>query len=261
MWPHEHSQPGSSVPVGDKLARAAAAWFQPREAGPGVWAHLRPSRVPEGLRSGRGPQLGFTSRPTVLFSFTEGVERPFLNAVMGAAHRHLHRESAWLVASTSEWRHADDLRRWLPAPGCVARTPIDFITAVNRFFDRMRPSAVCIVGRSVRPAFVEECERRGIPVAMMATGALDLGLGAEPAFRDLFRPTFGRLSVLTAPDTPSLESFRAAGVPAGRCVHLGSPDSAHWPNAVDKLVHWLIDEGRPHENGERGSGFSQGRAH
>jgi len=109
----------------------------------------------------------------------------------------------------------------------VVRYPLDFSWVVDRFLDRVKPDAVCCVELEVWPNFVEACERRGIPIAVVNGRLSARSFKGYMKFRRLIGPSFEKLSFAAVQTEAYAERFRAMGVGDVRVL-----DTMKWDNAV-----------------------------
>jgi 3-deoxy-D-manno-octulosonic-acid transferase len=74
--------------------------------------------------------------------------------------------------------------------------PFDFLPAVRRALDSVRPKAIIIMETEIWPNFTREAERRGIPV-LLANGRIsDRSFGRYRRFSWFFRATLRRFAAL-----------------------------------------------------------------
>jgi len=133
----------------------------------------------------------------------------------------------------------------------VVRYPLDFTRAVGRFLDAVKPDAVALVELEVWPTFVEQCDRRQIPVAVVNGRLSARSFSRYKWIRPLVRSAFGRLRRAAVQDEDYAERFIAMGTPADRVKVTGT---MKWDTAViadevdgaDELAALLgIDRSRP----------------
>lgn len=100
--------------------------------------------------------------------------------------------------------------------------PFDFLPAVRRTLDSLRPQAVIIMETEIWPNFTREAARRGIPV-LLANGRIsDRSFPRYLRFAWFFRQAlqhFARLCMQTDSDR---ERIAAIGAPADRCMTAGN---------------------------------------
>ena len=90
--------------------------------------------------------------------------------------------------------------------------PWDLPSAVRPVMEALRPSLVVFTKTEVWPVLVEEAERRGVPVAMIA-GALPRSSSRRRwPTRVLLRPTWARLSAVGAISKSDAEGLQEVGV-------------------------------------------------
>lgn len=133
----------------------------------------------------------------------------------------------------------------------VVRYPLDASRAVRRFLDTVDPDAVALAELELWPQFVAECERRGIPVAVINGRLSARSFRGYRMGRFFIGRTFRRLAFVAVQDDAYAERFRAMGVPADR-VHVAGTmkwDSAqvldHVEGAECLAADLGIDRSRP----------------
>ena len=111
----------------------------------------------------------------------------------------------------------------------VIRYPLDFSWVVRRVLDRVRPTMVVLMELEVWFNLVRECDRRGVPVAVI-NGRLTER--SQRRFRWIRGPAarmFGRLAWVGAQDESIAGRFRNVGVPADR---VSITSSLKWDTAL-----------------------------
>jgi len=133
----------------------------------------------------------------------------------------------------------------------VVRYPLDASWAVRRFLDAVSPDCAALVELEVWPNFIAECQRRGIPVAVINGRLSARSFRNYRRGRWLMGRFFRKLAFVAAQDEACAERFRAMGVSPDRCIAAGNMkwDSAGTPPApeqVEALAKQLgIDRSRP----------------
>jgi len=156
-----------------------------------------------------------------------------------------------IVISTTTNTGTERARALFEPKHTVVRYPLDFTRAVGRFLDAVKPDAVALVELEVWPTFVEQCERRRIPVAVVNGRLSARSFSRYKWVRPLVRSAFGRLRRAAVQDDDYAERFIAMGTPAERVEVTGT---MKWDTAViadevdgaDELAALLgIDRSRP----------------
>ncbi|MEO1236460.1 MAG: glycosyltransferase N-terminal domain-containing protein [Planctomycetota bacterium] len=133
----------------------------------------------------------------------------------------------------------------------VVRFPFDFSGGVKKFLDAVRPDAVALVELEVWPNFVEACNRRGVPVAVVNGRLTERSYRGYRRLGPLIRGAFRGLTVAGVQTEDYAERFVGVGVPAERVKVL---DTMKWDTAVVEdtvdgagaLAEAMgIDRGRP----------------
>lgn len=93
----------------------------------------------------------------------------------------------------------------------VVRFALDLSASVRRFLDAVRPDAVALVELEVWPNFLRECERRGIPVAVVNGRLSARSFKGYRRFRRFLAPSFARLEFAAVQDRAYAERFGEMG--------------------------------------------------
>lgn len=108
----------------------------------------------------------------------------------------------------------------------VVRYPLDFSWVVARFLDRIKPNAVCCVELEVWPNFVEACEKRDIPIAVINGRLSARSFKGYVKFKRLIGPSFRKLAFAAVQTDDYAKRFKAMGV-----NHVHVLDTMKWDNA------------------------------
>jgi 3-deoxy-D-manno-octulosonic-acid transferase len=133
----------------------------------------------------------------------------------------------------------------------LARYPLDFSFAVNRFLRAVQPDVIVLIELEVWPNFVRAAARRGIPVCVVNGRLTRRSAAGYRRLAALVRPVFRRLTFAAVQNEPYARRFRSAGVPAERVHVTGTMkwDTAEIADAVegaDALAEAMgIDRSRP----------------
>jgi 3-deoxy-D-manno-octulosonic-acid transferase len=122
--------------------------------------------------------------------------------------------------------------------------PIDTPGATARFLDRLQPRAVVLIERELWPELLLQCRLRNIPVALVNARLSGKSFAIYQRLSTVMSPVWAQLAVVAAADTPSLDRYRALGVPEQHLLMLGNLkfDQSLCTPALEQLP-WL--EGRP----------------
>ncbi|MBL9148555.1 MAG: hypothetical protein JNM94_07665 [Phycisphaerae bacterium] len=138
-----------------------------------------------------------------------------------------------VVAATTDTGFARATTLFAPTHR-VVRYPFDASGAVRRFLDSVRPTLVALVELEVWPNFTAACASRGIGLAVINGRLSERSFGRYVKVRPLVRPSFARLSAVSAQTPAYAERFAALGVDAS-CVTVGGTmkwDTAEIADAV-----------------------------
>ncbi|NJL32356.1 MAG: hypothetical protein HC898_12475, partial [Phycisphaerales bacterium] len=110
----------------------------------------------------------------------------------------------------------------------MVRYPLDFSSPVNRFLDVAQTRPVVLVELEVWPNFMEQCDRRHIPVCVVNGRLSERSFKRYCWIRPLLRSTFVRLSAVGAQTQAYARRFIHLGTSAERVQVL---DSMKWDTA------------------------------
>ncbi|MHC4709133.1 MAG: 3-deoxy-D-manno-octulosonic acid transferase [Planctomycetota bacterium] len=133
----------------------------------------------------------------------------------------------------------------------LARYPLDFSFAVNRFLRAVQPDVIVLIELEVWPNFVKAAARRCIPVCVVNGRLTERSAAGYRCLAALVRPIFRRLTFAAVQNEPYARRFRSAGVRAERVHVTGTMkwDTAEIADAVegaDALAEAMgIDRSRP----------------
>lgn len=104
----------------------------------------------------------------------------------------------------------------------ILRYPFDFSWAVKRLLDRVQPDLVVTVELELWPNLMQECEHRGIPVAVVNGRLSERSFRGYSRIRALIRPMFQKVTWVGAQSRAIADRFIAMGTPAERVEVLGT---------------------------------------
>jgi len=163
-------------------------------------------------RRGFAPPLPADDRPTVLLHAVSVGEVVAAEPLV----RRLDGEGVRVVVSVTTNTGTARARSLLGGGREVVRYPLDFSWMTSRFLERVRPDAVGLLELEVWPHFTAECERRGIPVAVVNGRLSAASFRGYRRLRPLLSPSFRRLAAVGAQTEAYARRFEALGVPADR---------------------------------------------
>lgn len=100
--------------------------------------------------------------------------------------------------------------------------PLDFAFAVRPYLRALRPSLVVLMESELWPRMLVECERAGVPVAVVNARVSDRSLPRYMKLRMLWRPLLQKLSLLLAQSEEDARRWRAIGAPDERVRQVGN---------------------------------------
>ena len=101
------------------------------------------------------------------------------------------------------------------------RFPIDPSWVVRRFLRRVRPDFVVLIELEIWPNFLRECNRAGIPVAIVNGRITEVSHGQYLFFKKVL-PQFNRISLFCVQQELYAERFRKLGVEPRRVLCTGN---------------------------------------
>lgn len=113
-------------------------------------------------------------------------------------------------------------KRIRPHVDHLIAAPLDFLPAVQRFVDHLRPDLFILVETDFWPNWLDCLRRRGIP-AMLINGRISpSSFRTYNRLRFFFAPLFGSFSMLAMQTASDAEQVRRLGAPADRVAVLGN---------------------------------------
>lgn len=94
--------------------------------------------------------------------------------------------------------------------------PLDFAFAVKRYLRALQPSLFVTMESELWPRMLVECERAGVPVAVVNARVSDRSFPRYMRLRRLWRPLLGKVSIFLAQGEETAGRLRAIGVGAER---------------------------------------------
>lgn len=107
----------------------------------------------------------------------------------------------------------------------VVRFPFDVTPAVRGFLGAVRPDAVALMELELWPTFMDECQLRGIPVAVVNGRLSPRSFRRYRRVKPLVRSMFSRVEVAAVQTNEYAARFRALGTPGDR-IHV--VDNLKW---------------------------------
>jgi len=127
----------------------------------------------------------------------------------------------------------------------VVRYPFDAGFAVQRFLDRVQPTAVALMELELWPNFMQSCTTRHIPVCVVNGRLSARSFKRYRLARAVLRPMFAQVQQVAAQTQDYADRFVAMGVPADRVCVTGTMkwDTAQVADAVDGAEQLASDMG------------------
>ena len=94
--------------------------------------------------------------------------------------------------------------------------PLDFAFAARAYLRVLRPALMVLVESEFWPRHLVECERAGVPVAVVNARVSDRSFPRYMRLRWLWKPLLGKVSLFLAQGEESAERLRAIGAPSER---------------------------------------------
>ena len=122
----------------------------------------------------------------------------------------------WVVAVSTTTATGQKIARERLAGSPVFFYPLDFAFAVRAWLRVLRPSLFVLVESEFWPRMLVECERAGVPVAVVNARVSDRSFPQYMRLRRLWKPLLGKVSLFLAQGEESAERLRAIGAPVER---------------------------------------------
>jgi 3-deoxy-D-manno-octulosonic-acid transferase len=202
----------------------AAPWWVPRMVRNGKHRTDWPGRLGQGdaLRpSGPGGRL-----------LVHAVSVGEVNAARGLVEC-LAADGDVVLSATTDTGHAR-AQAMLGQRVRVLRYPFDAGFAVERFLDRVKPTAVALMELEAWPNFIQACASRGIPVGVINGRLSARSFARYRLARPVLGGMFARLAFVAAQTQAYADRFVAMGTPADRVQVTGTMkwDTAEIADAV-----------------------------
>jgi len=190
---------------------ASAPWW--------LWRMATSGRYREGLRQ----RLGFV--PHTVRAAVTGKKVVWVHAVsvgeVLAAERLISELKAalgdgWVVAVSTTTATGQKIARERLVGSPVFFYPLDFAFAVRAWLRVLRPSLFVLVESEFWPRMLVECEKAGVPVAVVNARVSDRSFPRYLRLRRLWKPLLGTVTLFLAQGEESAERLRLIGAPAER---------------------------------------------
>ena len=190
-----------------------------------LWRMARSGRYREGLRE----RLGFV--PAELRAAVAGKKVVWVHAVsvgeVLAAERLIAELKAalgdgWMAAVSTTTATGQKIARERLVGSPVFFYPLDFAFAVRAWLRVLRPSLFVLVESEFWPRMLLECEKAGVPVAVVNARVSDRSFPRYMRLRRLWKPLLGKVSVFLAQGDESAERLRAVGAAVESVVVSGN---------------------------------------
>lgn len=147
-----------------------------------------------------------------------------------------------LITSSSR-TSAEALAPNLPEGAVHQFLPLDAAPFIRRFLDHWRPDLSVWAERDIWPALVVECDRRGIPLAIVNGKMNAASRRSKQRAGRLYRDLYRRFAHIGVQDAETAGHFRALGVEEGRLriagsFKAGAAPLADQPEARARLETW-----------------------
>ena len=183
-----------------------------------LWRMATSGRYREGLRE----RLGFV--PDAVRTAVAGKKVVWVHAVsvgeVLAAERLISElkqalGDGWVIAVSTTTATGQKIAR--DRLGCpVLFYPLDFAFAVRAWLRALRPSLLVLVESEFWPRMLVECEKAGVPVAVVNARVSDRSFPRYMRLRALWKPLLAKVSLFLAQGEESAERLRAIGAPVER---------------------------------------------
>lgn len=121
--------------------------------------------------------------------------------------------------------------------------PLDFAFAVRRYLGALKPTLFVTVESEFWPRMIVECERLGVPVAVVNARISDRSFPRYMRLRKLWRPLLAKVDLFLAQGEETADRLRALHVPPGRVQVTGNlkydaqPEMTEMVSILKGLLH------------------------
>jgi 3-deoxy-D-manno-octulosonic-acid transferase len=179
-------------------------------------------------RAGLAGRLGFV--PKHLCAAVAGREVVWVHAVSVGevmAATQLIRELStarpeWLIAVSTTTATGQQLAKQRLPELPVFYLPLDFAFVVRRYLRVLQPKMLVLMESELWPNLMLQCERAGVPMAVVNARVSDRSFPRYMRLRRLWRPLFEKISLFLAQSEETAERLIRIGAPAGRVQVTGN---------------------------------------
>ena len=122
----------------------------------------------------------------------------------------------WVIAVSTTTATGQKIARERLVGSSAFYYPLDFAFAVRVWLRVLRPSLFVLVESEFWPRMLVECEKAGIPVAVVNARVSDRSFPRYMRLRRLWKPLLGKVSLFLAQGEESAERLRSIGAPVER---------------------------------------------
>jgi 3-deoxy-D-manno-octulosonic-acid transferase len=167
---------------------------------------------------------------------------------------------AWVVVISTTTATGQKIARDRFGSDRVFYLPLDFAWMVRKYMRALRPELMVLMESEFWPRLLVECERAGIPVAVVNARVSDRSFPRYMRLRWLWKPLLGKVRLFLAQGEESAERLRKIGAPSER-VRVSGNLKYDFPGGGDNFMvrrvgtmMWgsrLLVAGSTHEGEER----------
>lgn len=128
----------------------------------------------------------------------------------------------WVVAVSTTTATGQKIARERLVGSPVFYYPLDFAFAVRAWLRVLRPQLFVLVESEFWPRMLVECEKAGVPVAVVNARVSDRSFPRYMRLRRLWKPLLLKVTLFLAQGEESAERLRAIGVPVDRVAVRGN---------------------------------------
>jgi 3-deoxy-D-manno-octulosonic-acid transferase len=122
----------------------------------------------------------------------------------------------WVIAVSTTTETGQRLARERFAGAPVFYLPLDFAWVVRRYLHLLKPELLVLMESELWPNLMNECVRRGVPVAVVNAKISDRSLPRYMRLRRLWRPLLGKVSLFLAQSEENARRLVTIGAAADR---------------------------------------------
>jgi 3-deoxy-D-manno-octulosonic-acid transferase len=122
----------------------------------------------------------------------------------------------WVIAVSTTTATGQRLAKERLPESPVFYFPLDFAFVIRRYLDVLHPNLLILMESELWPNLIDQCGRRGVPVAVVNARISDRSLPRYLRLRRLWRPLLGQISLYLAQSEENAARWIRIGAPKDR---------------------------------------------